>query len=150
MAIFLSTFPLRGTSCYYRFPLGFCHDFYPRSPCGERQLVGVLYRNREWDFYPRSPCGERRIESLERWQDDSFLSTFPLRGTSLRWALNNRLFSQFLSTFPLRGTSKASLTEEVSKTISIHVPLAGNVRSRRSTRQASRYFYPRSPCGERR
>ena len=33
-------------------------DFYPRSPCGERQL---LYpgSTRKINFYPRSPCGER-------------------------------------------------------------------------------------------
>ena len=35
------------------------HNFYPRSPCGERrpgQIVIVIIDN----FYPRSPCGERR------------------------------------------------------------------------------------------
>ena len=33
--------------------------FYPRSPCGERQLTA--YHNGQLpDFYPRSPCGERR------------------------------------------------------------------------------------------
>ena len=35
------------------------HNFYPRSPCGERRLIEfrkLLYP----DFYPRSPCGERR------------------------------------------------------------------------------------------
>ena len=34
-------------------------DFYPRSPCGERQM---LYPSSPHccDFYPRSPCGERR------------------------------------------------------------------------------------------
>ena len=34
--------------------------FYPRSPCGERQDVSLIYTNRRQDFYPRSPCGERR------------------------------------------------------------------------------------------
>ncbi len=34
-------------------------NFYPRSPCGERQM---LYPSSPHccDFYPRSPCGERR------------------------------------------------------------------------------------------
>ena len=33
-------------------------NFYPRSPCGERQSVinSIMQRN---NFYPRSPCGER-------------------------------------------------------------------------------------------
>ena len=35
-----------------------CQDFYPRSPCGERQH-STNPKNRKWNFYPRSPCGER-------------------------------------------------------------------------------------------
>ena len=34
-------------------------NFYPRSPCGER-LVGGLLAGGVVYFYPRSPCGERR------------------------------------------------------------------------------------------
>ena len=33
-------------------------DFYPRSPCGERQVSGSLLPTPP-NFYPRSPCGER-------------------------------------------------------------------------------------------
>ena len=34
------------------------NNFYPRSPCGERQLTSLLLpKNRH--VYPRSPCGER-------------------------------------------------------------------------------------------
>ena len=62
--------------------LGIQHNFYPRSPCGERQRLGLLgwlrvlisihallAESDRWawmgglsydDFYPRSPCGERR------------------------------------------------------------------------------------------
>ena len=58
-------------------------DFYPRSPCGERQIdIDNIYRNELFlstlslrratkrprifsttctNFYPRSPCGERRL-----------------------------------------------------------------------------------------
>ena len=58
-----------------------CHDFYPRSPCGERHshtkvgmhqilflstlslrratIVLDLFNFHEPNFYPRSPCGER-------------------------------------------------------------------------------------------
>ena len=39
---------------------GVCSDFYPRSPCGERQTAaGLLSPMR--NFYPRSPCGERLL-----------------------------------------------------------------------------------------
>ena len=34
-------------------------DFYPRSPCGERQDTPSTSIPKP-DFYPRSPCGERR------------------------------------------------------------------------------------------
>ena len=56
------------------------------------------------NFYPRSPCGER--PNSGGWKDSymRFLSTFPLRGTSIILYCLSRLFS-----------------------ISIHVPLAGNV-----------------------
>ena len=33
-------------------------NFYPRSPCGERQQISGLWREQKY-FYPRSPCGER-------------------------------------------------------------------------------------------
>ena len=36
-------------------------NFYPRSPCGERQITDILKRVVS-NFYPRSPCGERRLD----------------------------------------------------------------------------------------
>ena len=75
--------------------------FYPRSPCGERHLVGQMEDKRGpisihallaesdlignkiafevRDFYPRSPCGERPAEQTAREQADKFLSTLSLR-----------------------------------------------------------------------
>ena len=41
-------------------------NFYPRSPCGERQLQGFLLAQGH-NFYPRSPCGERPSCSLRYW-----------------------------------------------------------------------------------
>ena len=35
-------------------------NFYPRSPCGERQLH-VFLGDDGFNFYPRSPCGERLL-----------------------------------------------------------------------------------------
>ena len=34
------------------------HNFYPRSPCGERPVL-IDLQSANGDFYPRSPCGER-------------------------------------------------------------------------------------------
>ena len=106
----------------------------------------------EWQgyFYPRSPCGERLTQSAMMFAICLFLSTFPLRGTSSRRLLLSGVPQKFLSTFPLRGTSsKLSITKNRLFGISIHVPLAGNVRRRRVLTHLQAYFYPRSPCGER-
>ena len=43
-------------------------DFYPRSPCGERQF-GLLRRAAQIYFYPRSPCGERLKNTLRQIVD---------------------------------------------------------------------------------
>ena len=37
---------------------GQLHDFYPRSPCGERRIKPIFGKI-DANFYPRSPCGER-------------------------------------------------------------------------------------------
>ena len=76
-------------------------DFYPRSPCGERQwplhqkqrvsgisihaLLAESDRKRSCPvrppgyFYPRSPCGERRPRSINCMTHMQFLSTLSLR-----------------------------------------------------------------------
>ena len=62
-------------------------------------------RSRRRDFNPRSPCGER-----------------------LRWALNNRLFSQFQSTLPVWGATKPGVEAVRVQGISIHAPRVGSDR----------------------
>ena len=125
---FLSTLSLRrATLCSLLFFILKIY-FYPRSPCGERRLVGVGGMNNHVisihallaesdtppynlmihhkNFYPRSPCGER----LE--QSSSY----------------NAYLEEFLSTLSLRRATRCGLQL---------VALCKN-------------FYPRSPCGERR
>ena len=80
--LFLSTLSLRRATTVTARIIDPTYDFYPRSPCGERQQVTFWqdindrisihallaesdrYRSMSsWntsDFYPRSPCGERR------------------------------------------------------------------------------------------
>ena len=41
-------------------------DFYPRSPCGERQQHHQNRLSPNRNFYPRSPCGERRNSKINR------------------------------------------------------------------------------------
>ena len=55
---FLSTLSLRRATVWLWRRQQPATDFYPRSPCGERQLLQAAAAH-PVDFYPRSPCGER-------------------------------------------------------------------------------------------
>ena len=54
-------------------------DFYPRSPCGERQHAQQQHPQYIRHFYPRSPCGERPASGHRRPYQCQFLSTLSLR-----------------------------------------------------------------------
>ncbi len=123
---FLSTFPLRGTSSHYW--------------CLER-----THRH----FYPRSPCGERLLLCLVSPPQSTISIHVPLAGNVSTTTVHTPTPMSFLSTFPLRGTSRRHKWPLNMGIISIHVPLAGNVRHASTRIDVSRYFYPRSPCGER-
>ena len=78
-------------------------------------------------FYPRSPCGERRYRNRDRAQ-----------------------LEQFLSTLSLRRATDAKRGKRLCYTISIHALLAeSDCAPSANGGAASKYFYPRSPCGER-
>ena len=124
--------------------------FYPRSPCGERlialilalahiaisihvPLAGNVNRSRSsvyalaGHFYPRSPCGERLLHKMLRYSHRKhFYPRSPCGERHSRAAAKNPITS-----------------------ISIHVPLAGNVLLAALAVLLRNYFYPRSPCGER-
>ena len=78
-------------------------------------------------FYPRSPCGERLVREPAAGRDNKFLSTLSLRrATETRSKRIDRDIA-FLSTLSLRrATDGATHYSYIRK-----------------------YFYPRSPCGER-
>ena len=124
------------------------HYFYPRSPCGERPFLSILFLQ-FLNFYPRSPCGERP------WQ----------RGSRVTYI-------EFLSTLSLRRATFGPKTKHKSNRISIHALLAesdsmmpsmaaililflSTLSLRRATLPLALLicqlpdFYPRSPCGER-
>ena len=57
--LFLSTLSLRRATLKLGMCAAFIPNFYPRSPCGERQHQR-RYHQQGKHFYPRSPCGERQ------------------------------------------------------------------------------------------
>ena len=79
------------------------------------------------NFYPRSPCGERPLEAYTLTTMGIFLSTLSLRRATYR----------FLGAVP-------------SFCISIHALLAESDLHCKTPITFRHYFYPRSPCGERR
>ena len=146
--VFLSTLSLRRATVFFCYEVQAYACFYPRSPCGERQIPN----QREIDqksFYPRSPCGERPVFFIIFNACCTFLSTLSLRRATC-FSVPNRLkvavsihallaesdpllmfwlfrLSWFLSTLSLRRA-----TWGVRKAV-------GSLMG----------FYPRSPCGER-
>ena len=84
--VFLSTLSLRRATAVTTVVVGPSSDFYPRSPCGERQRANSFAHapphisihallaesdsqqprgtTRTTYFYPRSPCGERRLWTI--------------------------------------------------------------------------------------
>ena len=131
---------------------GYCaliHYFYPRSPCGERQSPARVTPTASRNFYPRSPCGERQFKHLEnRAQDLAFLSTLSLRRATLE-QFKQITETIFLSTLSLRRATILHMAH-----LTAHLFLS-TLSLRRATRKVfvalipDKYFYPRSPCGER-
>ena len=123
---FLSTLSLRRATRAGWQPWTVRRYFYPRSPCGERQICSCSCVGRNRNFYPRSPCGERR----SAWR-----LTTPITGISIH-ALLAESDSMVASRYT-RGI------------ISIHALLAESDLQRVCVGNAVEHFYPRSPCGER-
>ena len=148
-------------------------NFYPRSPCGERLddiLAGVnellisihallaesdnninnSVSTADKDFYPRSPCGERPNFSclpieLSHISIHALLAESDCCARCHCWGLN-----EFLSTLSLRRATGRVETAITS------IGFLSTLSLRRATlkmypvRNCTTYFYPRSPCGERR
>ena len=100
--------------------------FYPRSPYGERPC-SLRYWSRAIDFYPRSPYGERQLANVRNRPTTKFLSTLSLRRATIVILRKTNTPSKFLSTLSLRRATHFPCTELYQQ----------------------RYFYPRSPYGER-
>ena len=74
-------------------------NFYPRSPCGERQRWS---RGRRYpaNFYPRSPCGERHVMNTGVGYTDIFLSTLSLRRATRQGVYRGRCPRNFYPRSP--------------------------------------------------
>ena len=152
-----------------------CRDrqryFYPRSPCGERPRGSAalwalspflstlplrratraytLYGGIRANFYPRSPCGERLHIFYGGAQNGCISIHAPLAESDpLRVVLVRRLYRISIHA-PLAESDRQTLRLLQGFAISIHAPLAESDQGRADCPRTGRYFYPRSPCGER-
>ena len=149
-----------------------CKNFYPRSPCGERRTgpVGghIPDRISIHALLAESDVSSRKLPSSWR----RFLSTLSLRRATRALAAKklgikisiHALLAEsdvrqictrqnapiFLSTLSLRRATVHRLLCLYFTSISIHALLAESDISKRRYYHDKRYFYPRSPCGERR
>ena len=102
-------------------------------------------------FYPRSPCGERQVmRSIWIWSAE-FLSTLSLRRATTMRPWMQAAMTYFYPRSPCGERHGAELDIHHNFPISIHALLAeSDRRPDRLWRAYHGNFYPRSPCGERR
>ena len=77
-----------------------------------------------------------------------FQSTLPVRGATREYRTRLPSF-QFQSTLPVRGATLKIKPRGFVLVISIHAPRAGSDDALDAPLDRTRYFNPRSPCGER-
>ena len=145
---FLSTLSLRRATCRNGQNINRGHNFYPRSPCGERQSSGNSC-TQALPISIHALLAESDSVHPETRQHDAFLSTLSLRRATAE--LNIRQIQKIISIHALLAESDYTMTT----TICIASKFLSTLSLRRATlnqippRRFHYHFYPRSPCGER-
>ena len=101
-----------------------------------------------FDFYPRSPCGERLDGRESSGKFFIFLSTLSLRRATLE-VLYADGPTIFLSTLSLRRATLRDCPALSPRRYFYPRSPCGERPSSVNIRLSDWYFYPRSPCGER-
>ena len=146
-------------------------DFYPRSPCGERQdqncasssgplFLSTLSLRRATRrssktgrhfpyFYPRSPCGERHVRITHNPGPRYFYPRSPC-GERPGGKIQDPRQVLFLSTLSLRRATVRCLEARAPNgDFYPRSPCGERLCRHRSGEMPIYDFYPRSPCGER-
>ena len=146
---FLSTLPARGATRrgQRRGPKLQISIHAPREGSDGGRVVPV---GRGKNFYPRSPRGERRKVATQKFSRITFLSTLPARGATWQSQFADTVSESISIHAPREGSDRDDVhTASLSDDISIHAPREGSDSLRRWKPRCWRYFYPRSPRGER-
>ena len=124
-------------------------NFYPRSPCGER-LIKSSYWSASPNFYPRSPCGERPTTFPKLCTNMRISIHALLAESDFSTALPGAIHRIFLSTLSLRRATCIRGAWHWHLLYFYPRSPCGERRDSFTAHIRKRYFYPRSPCGERR
>ena len=148
LAAFLSTLSLRRAT-----RLEFCDTaqhtyFYPRSPCGERPLTDDVSTGGKIFL---STLSLRRATMIQKSQlAHCSISIHALLAESDQAQHENAGdMYQFLSTLSLRRATHRTINIQRPAAFLSTLSLRRATYTLRQLQFALRYFYPRSPCGER-
>ncbi len=124
-------------------------NFYPRPPCGGRQIEPFL-EVYTWDFYPRPPCGGRHENQQAGGPAAAYFYPRPPCG-GRRGTVRSRTVRAlyFYPRPPCGGRRGAGVPLRKCFFISIHALRAEGDFTPPQISPQRPYFYPRPPCGGR-
>ena len=145
---FLSTLPARGATAIRpapTLPSSFLSTLPARGATAAAERAG----ENSFNFYPRSPRGERLFQQhTGAGEIIQFLSTLPARGATDKTDTYDPA-DKFLSTLPARGATAFLLQALDCFPFLSTLPARGATLLPLWFGGAMKYFYPRSPRGER-
>ena len=146
---FLSTLPARGATSWSCGGFQVPGHFYPRSPRGER-LPGPFLPVLRGYISIHAPREGSDSDTLYLNNEEViFLSTLPARGATSRVIVPAGIFSHISIHAPREGSDSVLYIAALGIVISIHAPREGSDISSDIVNLLYKYFYPRSPRGER-
>ena len=149
-SLFLSTLPARGATEKFEILPVEIKQFLSTLPARGATLWGHGQHFSVQYFYPRSPRGERPAKQPVGVCQRHISIHAPREGSDLQNSQFEFANAIFLSTLPARGATSSSAQQSTSAgQISIHAPREGSDQSHDPVDDLRRYFYPRSPRGER-
>ena len=148
LRVFLSTYPVRGTTAAILARNTNKHDIsihvpragYDRTYTNRYETYqgisihvpragydeGVIHTlTLSPNFYPRTPCGVRRVRGVRGQRSEQISIHVPRAGYDKEPLEISLTYKVFLSTYPVRGTTVDAVDVLDAVFISIHVPRAG-------------------------
>ena len=146
-SIFLSTLPARGATHVHR-DLRFVRGISIHAPReGSDDNLTLRPISREISIHAPREGSDRQHRLCLAWLDN-FYPRSP-RGERQGYCVAPSVIAVFLSTLPARGATTSMPWCVPPLLISIHAPREGSDAGKRTRPWRRRYFYPRSPRGER-